>query len=202
MAAPQLLKPLVFVLVALISGSEGFSGAQSLAFLAQKPLLASPATGRACPRICSLTSVKMGFFDELMGGGEGGKVSTAPPTNPQVTGLEPIPGKVLVTFKPSGAQIHSNPGERLGDIARRAGLEVPYGCREGVCGTCSAVMKQPNGFSNDVRLCKDSVPRTNLDCPDREKMWGDLRGGKKSLGELRSTPEELTVIISVSRPLD
>jgi hypothetical protein len=28
---------------------------------------------------------------------------------------------------------------------------------------------------------------------NREKMWGDLRGGKKSVFELRDTPEELTV---------
>ena len=27
-----------------------------------------------------------------------------------------------------------------------------------------------------VRICKDVVPKTNLDAPDREKMWGDLRG--------------------------
>ena len=31
----------------------------------------------------------------------------------------------------------------------------------------------------------------------REKMWGDLRGGKKSVGELRSSPDELTVTLQV-----
>ena len=30
---------------------------------------------------------------------------------------------------------------------------MPYGCREGVCGTCEAFLKQPNGMKNDVRVC-------------------------------------------------
>lgn len=28
------------------------------------------------------------------------------------------------------------PGQRLGDAAKAAGLNIPYGCKEGVCGTC------------------------------------------------------------------
>ncbi len=30
-----------------------------------------------------------------------------------------------------------------------------------------------------------------------EKMWGDLRGGKKSVNELRGSPDELTVTLQV-----
>lgn len=29
-----------------------------------------------------------------------------------------------------------------------------------------------------------------------EKMWGDLRGGKKSVGELKGVPQEITVTLS------
>ena len=33
-----------------------------------------------------------------------------------------------------------------------------------------------------------------------EKMWGDLRGGKKSVSELRGSPDELTVTLQVRPP--
>lgn len=56
-------------------------------------------------------------------------------------------------------------------------------------------MKQPTGQSNVIRICSATVPKTNLDAPDREKMWGDLRGGKKSVNELRGSPDELTVTL-------
>ena len=56
-----------------------------------------------------------------------------------------LPGRTLVTFEPGRVQILARPGERLGDLASRAGFNVPYGCREGVCGTCEAKMKQPGG---------------------------------------------------------
>ena len=51
-------------------------------------------------------------------------------------------------------------------------------------------MKQPNGMKNDVRICRDIVPKNNMDT-NREKMWGDLRGGKKSLSELQGAPQEV-----------
>lgn len=36
-----------------------------------------------------------------------------------------------------------------------------------MCGTCEAKMAQANGYVNEVRICKDTVPKTNLDSPDR-----------------------------------
>mmetsp|Transcript_65078 Transcript_65078/g.95295 ORF Transcript_65078/g.95295 Transcript_65078/m.95295 type:complete len:212 (+) Transcript_65078:132-767(+) len=143
---------------------------------AYAPVLTIPLRARQ-----SRSSVKM-LFQKTGPGKGGGK-------------LEPAAGKTVVTFMPGGAQVYARPGERLGDIAKRAGFDVPYGCREGVCGTCEAKMKQPSGQTNDVRICKDSVPKTNMDCPDREKMWGDLRGGKKSIGELQGPPMEITIIL-------
>ncbi|KAJ1481951.1 hypothetical protein T484DRAFT_3636778, partial [Baffinella frigidus] len=97
---------------------------------------------------------------------------------------------------PSGLQVNARPGERIGDAASRIGLDVPYGCREGVCGTCEAKMSQSNGMKNDIRCCKDTVPKSNMVAPDREKMWGDLKGGKKSVSELRGAPEALTITLS------
>eukprot|EP00802_Teleaulax_amphioxeia_P028465 Tamp_30174.p1 GENE.Tamp_30174~~Tamp_30174.p1 ORF type:complete len:232 (-),score=43.31 Tamp_30174:48-743(-) len=121
----------------------------------------------------------------------------APPQGrqPAPAGLQPTPGKTVVTFNPGGTQIYARPGDRIGDIANRAGFNVPYGCREGVCGTCEAKMKQPTGQAVDVRICKDAIPKTNMDCPDREKMWGDLRGGKKSIGDLSGAPMEITIVL-------
>ena len=113
---------------------------------------------------------------------------------PQV--LPPKPGFVVVTWKPSGIQSYAKPGQRLGDAAQQAGLNVPYGCKEGVCGTCEAFLAQPNGMKNEVRICKDVVPKSNMIAPDREKMWGDLRGGKKSIDELQKVPDAITITLS------
>jgi len=110
-------------------------------------------------------------------------------------GLAQKPGLTVVTWLPSGVQSYAKPGQRLGDAAQQAGLNVPYGCKEGVCGTCEAFLKQPNGMKNDVRICKDIVPKNNMET-DREKMWGDLRGGKKSLSELQSAPTDITITLS------
>ena len=57
-------------------------------------------------------------------------------------------------------------------------------------------MKQPNGMVNDIRVCTEKVPKSNMVAPDREKMWGDLRGGKKSVAELKGAPETLTITLS------
>lgn len=138
-----------------------------------------------------------------------------------VVGLTPVKGQVLITFLPTGAQVkrrlpcpllhavnagspcnaccsqvNAKPGENMGDAARRSGLNVPYGCKQGVCGTCEATQRQPTGQTNIIRVCSATVPKSNLDAPDREKMWGDLRGGKKSVAELRGTPAELTVTLA------
>lgn len=136
-----------------------------------------------------------------VGGAEGPQMmfgrNKAPP--PQGAGgqqgLPPRPGATVITWMPSGVQSYGKPGQRLGDAAQAAGLNVPYGCKEGVCGTCEAFMKQPNGMKNDVRICRDIVPKNNMET-NREKMWGDLRGGKKSLTELQGAPEEITITLS------
>mmetsp|Transcript_63307 Transcript_63307/g.131707 ORF Transcript_63307/g.131707 Transcript_63307/m.131707 type:complete len:242 (-) Transcript_63307:144-869(-) len=183
-----MLKPLYFAALTLATAS---------AFV-PAPMAVGPSKAAALGQrhsSSSVSSLQMGFFDGLMGGGNNQPVPDVQPGQPVAQGLQPQPGRVLITFEPSGAQVNARPGERLGDAAQRSGLQVPYGCKEGVCGTCQAVMKQPNGYVNDIRICRDIVPKTNLDSPDREKMWGDLRGGKKSVAELRSTPQSLTITL-------
>lgn len=39
-------------------------------------------------------------------------------------------------FLPSGAEVIVRPGETLLEAASRAGLALPFSCREGICGTC------------------------------------------------------------------
>jgi hypothetical protein len=51
-------------------------------------------------------------------------------------------------------------------------------------------------MNNDIRCCQEKVPTSNMIAPDREKMWGDLKGGKKSVSELRGAPEALTITLS------
>lgn len=41
-----------------------------------------------------------------------------------------------VTIEPSGRRFHANPGESLLAAALRAGVSLPYGCRDGACGSC------------------------------------------------------------------
>jgi ferredoxin len=161
-----------------------FAGAAS-AFL---PAPALPST-QARRHVGATEGVQMQLF---------GRKPTPPPAKAggDQQGLPPRPGQTVVTWMPSGIQSYARPGQRLGDAAQQAGLNIPYGCKEGVCGTCEAFMSQPTGQKNEVRICRDIVPKTNLDAPDREKMWGDLRGGKKSIGELKGVPLEITVTLS------
>ncbi|MGB0721651.1 MAG: CDP-6-deoxy-delta-3,4-glucoseen reductase [Gammaproteobacteria bacterium] len=41
-----------------------------------------------------------------------------------------------ITVQPSGKQFDANEGETLLDAAMRNGIVLPYGCRNGVCGSC------------------------------------------------------------------
>jgi hypothetical protein len=172
----------------LLAGAAVLAGAPAVAGFAAGPALPSVSGVRAAT--CA-SDLKMQF---PFGGRS--NAPPPPPTNQPPQGLQPIPGQVLITFQPSGAQVNARPNERVGDAAARAGLTVPYGCREGVCGTCEAKMKQPNGMVNDIRVCTEKVPKSNMMSPDREKMWGDLRGGKKSVAELKGAPETLTITLS------
>ncbi|MCG8426030.1 MAG: CDP-6-deoxy-delta-3,4-glucoseen reductase [Chromatiales bacterium] len=45
-----------------------------------------------------------------------------------------------VQVKPSGHQFTSEEGESILDAAERQGIQLPYGCRNGMCGSCSGVL--------------------------------------------------------------
>ena len=57
-------------------------------------------------------------------------------TDPSTNGAEP--GTVTIYLERKKASVPLTPGETLLETARRAGLEPPFSCEAGNCGTCMA----------------------------------------------------------------
>jgi ferredoxin len=56
--------------------------------------------------------------------------------------------------------VTSYAGERLGDVCRKAGVSVMYGCQKGTCGTCEVMLvNEQGGQSEKVRVCEAIVPK-------------------------------------------
>ena len=55
-----------------------------------------------------------------------------------MTSAEPQPGQFKVTVQPSGRAFHANPGEAILPAAIRQGIGLPYGCKDGACGSCKS----------------------------------------------------------------
>ncbi len=69
-----------------------------------------------------------------------------------------------IRLENSGRQFEASDGETILDAAERAGLNLPYSCRDGICGTCKA------------RLCSGEVDHgfyasTALTEPEREQGY-------------------------------
>lgn len=45
-----------------------------------------------------------------------------------------------IDIQPSGHRFQANPGETLLDAAERQGINLPYGCRNGMCGSCAGTL--------------------------------------------------------------
>jgi ferredoxin-NADP reductase len=89
---------------------------------------------------------------------------TLPPAGPYPANDSDDPARYSLCFARSGRTIESHPGESLLELAERAGLDPPYGCRRGICHTCTcrklsgvvrnertgAVSREPN---EDIQLC-------------------------------------------------
>jgi len=52
---------------------------------------------------------------------------------------------VTVSFEPSGKSIISEQGALIADVAKKAGVNIPYGCRQGRCNSCEVRL---NGRGN------------------------------------------------------
>jgi len=97
---------------------------------------------------------------------------TLPPAGPYPMSDSDAPARHSLFFARSGRTIESRPGESLLELAERAGLDPPYGCRRGTCLTCTcrklsgivrnertgAVSCEPNDL---IQLCV-GAPRSNV----------------------------------------
>jgi ferredoxin-NADP reductase/DMSO/TMAO reductase YedYZ heme-binding membrane subunit len=72
---------------------------------------------------------------ELFGGPAPSATQTAP--LPSAPGA-PAARNVAVVDRGARTEVAVNPGETVLDAALRSGLDLPYSCRDGVCGTCRA----------------------------------------------------------------
>lgn len=60
---------------------------------------------------------------------------------------------VQIEFLPSKIVTTANPGSSLSEVAEAAGVDIPYKCRKGECGTCMVNM---NG--KWTKACQTSIP--------------------------------------------
>lgn len=79
-----------------------------------------------------------------------------------------------ITLSPSGKIIHANADETLMQAAQRAGIALPYGCRNGLCGMCRGKLLSGEVDSMDAPgltvaerqegyiLCCQARPRSDL----------------------------------------
>jgi ferredoxin-NADP reductase len=97
---------------------------------------------------------------------------TLPPRGPRLTRDSNDPTRHSLFFARSGRTIEGQPGASLLEQAEGAGLNPPYGCRRGICRTCTcrklsgivlnertgAVSREP---TENIQLCV-SAPRSDV----------------------------------------
>jgi ferredoxin-NADP reductase len=97
---------------------------------------------------------------------------TLPPTGPNLAGGSADPTRHMLFFARSGRTIQGRAGTSLLEQAEGAGLNPQYGCRRGLCHTCTcrklsgtvvnehtgAVSREPD---EDIQLCV-STPRSHV----------------------------------------
>lgn len=70
-------------------------------------------------------------------------------------------GSVRLRHRGIEHTVHVTAGESVLDAGLRAGMDLPYSCRAGACGICSATLRPGDGRSGDVRSAGiGSVVRT------------------------------------------
>jgi|CZKU01.1.fsa_nt_gi ferredoxin-NADP reductase len=133
-----------------------------------------PRWAESCSFLCgppSLTDAVVGLWTAA---GLQGQLRTEhfalPRTGPYLTKDSDDPTRHWISFARSGIGIDGGAGVSLLDRAEAAGLDPPYGCRRGICHTCTcrkisgvvqnvhtgAVSREPN---EDIQLCV-STPRS------------------------------------------
>ncbi|CDF38999.1 unnamed protein product [Chondrus crispus] len=61
---------------------------------------------------------------------------------------------VKILFIPDNTQVMATPGERLSEVARRAGVEIVESCGVGDCGTCEVLLRdEVSGDGFYIKSC-------------------------------------------------
>lgn len=58
---------------------------------------------------------------------------------------------VTVSFEPSGKSIISEQGALIADVAKKAGVNIPYGCRQGRCNSCEVRLNGRGNLTTTIR---------------------------------------------------
>ncbi len=66
-----------------------------------------------------------------------------------------------VTVQPSGHQFDVEEGETLLEAAMRQNIDLPYGCRGGVCGSCAGYLVEGEVFYDDEPIALDDEMKAN-----------------------------------------
>ncbi|VAW68235.1 2-polyprenylphenol hydroxylase and related flavodoxin oxidoreductases / CDP-6-deoxy-delta-3,4-glucoseen reductase-like [hydrothermal vent metagenome] len=66
-----------------------------------------------------------------------------------------------VTVQPSGHQFDVEAGESILDAAMRQNIELPYGCRGGVCGSCTGYIIEGEVYYDDQPIALDENMKAN-----------------------------------------
>src|SRR4051812_22206477 len=88
-----------------------------------------------------------------------------------------------VTVENSEYRFPCEPNESVLDAAQRAGLEIPFSCRKGVCGTCKGriVSGDSRAFSGDAMSPAERAEGQALFCNTRPRS--DLTIAPRSIGK-------------------
>ncbi|NPC58485.1 PDR/VanB family oxidoreductase [Caenimonas soli] len=69
--------------------------------------------------------------------------------------LPPIEGGFTVVLAKSGRKVTVSPGKSILETLRESGLDVPYSCGQGVCGTCDTAVLEGIPDHRDLILTKN-----------------------------------------------
>lgn len=64
---------------------------------------------------------------------------------------------VTVSFEPSGKSIISEQGALIADVAKKAGVTIPYGCRQGRCNSCEVRLNGRGKLTTTIRILAHST---------------------------------------------
>jgi NAD(P)H-flavin reductase/ferredoxin len=98
-----------------------------------------------------------------------------------------------VTIENSEYRFPCEPNESVLDAAQRAGLEIPFSCRKGVCGTCKGriVSGDSRAFSGDALSPAERAEGQALFCNTRPRS--DLVIAPRSIGKADPFARKTTV---------